>query len=132
MFTKQIYAHVMREDSFFKLTVKITELCHKILKFSVLCSLISDLCIDLPIAKIGRTGLCVLQMGGGGGHTKEVSMITVLLVKLGSSAIFWSRWNLSTNYPIGGKVLFPKDEFLKERPEGSRWFECSQGICQIL
>ena len=63
MFTKQIYAHVMCEDSFFKLTVKITELCHKILKFSVLCSLISDLCIDLPIAKIGRTGLCVLQMG---------------------------------------------------------------------
>ena len=71
MFTKQIYAHVMREDSFFKLTVKITELCHKILKFSVLCSLISDLCIDLPIAKIGRKGLCVLQMGGGGGAYKR-------------------------------------------------------------
>ena len=72
MFTKQIYAHVMCEDSFFKLTVKITELCHKILKFSVLCSLISDLCIDLPIAKIGGTGLCVLQMGGGGAYKRGI------------------------------------------------------------
>ena len=76
--------------------------------------------------------MCASDGRRGEGQTKEVSMITVLLVKLGSSAIFWSRWNLSTNYPIGGKVLFPKDEFLKERSEVSRWFECSQGICQIL
>ena len=51
--------------------MKITDLCHTILTFSVLCSLLSDLCIDLPIATIGRTGLCVLQMGGGGGAYKR-------------------------------------------------------------
>ena len=33
MFTKQIYAHVMCEDSFFKLTVKITELGLSIFSF---------------------------------------------------------------------------------------------------
>ena len=71
MLTEQIYVHVMCEDSFFKLTVKITELCHKILKFSVLCSLISDLCIDLPNAQIGRTGLSVLHTGVGGGAYKR-------------------------------------------------------------
>ena len=46
--------------------MKITDICHTILTFSVLCSLLSDLCIDLPIATIGRTGLSVLQIGGGG------------------------------------------------------------------
>ena len=71
--------------------MKISDLCHKILTFAVLCSLCSDLCIDLPNAQIGRTGLSVLHTGVGGGHIKEVSMITVRIVKLHTSAIFWSR-----------------------------------------
>ena len=51
--------------------MKITDLCHTILNFAVLCSLLSDLCIDLPIATTGRTGLCVLQIGGGRGAYKK-------------------------------------------------------------
>ena len=65
MLTQQIYVHEMCVILFFKLTMKITAICHTILTFAVLCSLLSDLCIDLPIATIGRTGLCVLQIGGG-------------------------------------------------------------------
>ena len=72
MFTKQIYVHVMCEDSFFTQTVKITDLCHKILTLSVLCSLITDLCIVLPNDQIGRTGLSVLHTGVGGAYKRGI------------------------------------------------------------
>ena len=63
-----------------------------------------------------------MLLKAGGGQTKEVSNITFALSIVGTFAIFWSGWNMSTNFPLGGNVVFPKGEFFIEQPEGSCWF----------
>ena len=94
--------------------MKITDICHTILTFSVLCSLLSDLCIDLPIATIGRTGLCVLQIGGGRwAYIRGIDDHSAL------SNIRYFGHNLESSEPVYKLPICRKgvkDEFLKEQP----------------
>ena len=110
--------------------MKITDLCHTILNFAVLCSLLSDLCIDLPIATTGRTGLCVLQIGGGrGAYKKGIDDHSAIC------NISYFGHNLESSEPL---YKLPncrkgvKAEFLKERPEGSCWFDCSNFLVLLI